>query len=226
MTPIWHQSVSSVAQSCPPLCDSMDCSMTGLSVHHQLELAQTHVHRVSDTIQPSHPLPSPSPAFNFPNTRVFSNESVLHIQWPKFWGFSLNISLSNECSGLISFRIDWFDPLQSRELSSLLQHHSSRASFLQRSAFMAQLSHLYMTTGKTIALTGWTFVGKVMSLLFNMLSRFFIAFLPSTRCLLISRLHSPSAVILEPKKIKYMLYVCTCVCVYVSRSVMSDSATP
>ena len=136
VTPIWHQSVSSVAQSCPPLCDSMDCSMTGLSVHHQLELAQTHVHRVSDTIQPSHPLPSPSPAFNFPNTRVFSNESVLHIQWPKFWGFSLNISLSNECSGLISFRIDSFDLLSVQgTLKSLLQHQfksisSSVLSFL------------------------------------------------------------------------------------------------
>ena len=144
----------------------------------------------------------------FPSIRVFSNESVLHIRWPKYWSFSFSISLSSEHSGLISFRINWFDLLAVQgTLKSLLQHHSSKASILPRSAFFTelhsvQLSHPYMTTGKTIALTRWTFVGKVMSLLFNMLSRLVIAFLPRSKCLLISQLWSPSAVILEPPKIK------------------------
>ena len=140
----------------------------------------------------------------FPSIRVFSNESVLHIRWPKFWSFSFNISPSNEYSGLISFRMDWLDLLAVQEtLKSLLQHHSSKASILQCSAFfIVQLSHPYMTTGETIALTRWTFVGKVMSLLFNMLSKFVVVFLPKSKCLLISWLQSPSAVILEPKKIK------------------------
>ena len=124
----------------------------------------------------------------FPSIRVFSNESVLHIRWPKYWSFSFNISLSSEYSGLIFFRIDWFDLLVVQgTLKSLLQHHRPKASILQCSAFfMVQLSHPYMTTGKTIALTMQTFVGKVMSLLFNMLSRLVIAFLPRSECFLIS----------------------------------------
>ena len=140
----------------------------------------------------------------FPSIRVFSHESVLCIRWPKDWSFSLSISPSNDYSGLISFRIDRLDLLAVQgTLKSLLQHHSSTASILRRSAFFTvQLSHLYMTTGKTIALTRQTFVGKVMSLLFNMLSRLVITFLPRSKCLLISWLQSPSAVILEPQKIK------------------------
>ena len=138
----------------------------------------------------------------FPSIRVFSNESVLHIRWPKCWSFS--ISPSNEHSGLITFRMDWLDLLAVQgTLKSLLQHHSSKASILQHSTFfMVQLSYQYMTTGKTIVLTRWTFVGKVMSLLFNMLSRFIIAFIPRSKYLLISWLQSPSAVILKPKEIK------------------------
>ena len=136
------------------------------------------------------------------STRVFSNESVLHIRWPKYWSFSLSISPSNEYSGLISFRMHWLDLLAVQgTLKSLLQHHSSKASILRHSAlFIVQLSHPHMTTGKTIALTRWTFVGKVMSLLFNMLSRLVIAFLSRNKRLLISWLQSLSAVILEPKK--------------------------
>ena len=140
----------------------------------------------------------------FPGVRVFSNESVLRIRWPKYWSFSFSISPSNDYSGLISFRMDWLDLLAVQgTLKSLLQHHSSKASILKCSAFlMVQLSYPYMTTGKTIALTRWNFVGKVMSLLFNMLSRLVIAFLPRSKHLLISRLQSPSSVIVEPKKIK------------------------
>ena len=160
----------------------MDCSTPGLAVYHQLlEFTQTHVHLVGDAIQPSHPLSSPSPpAFNL----------------------SQHQGLLNEYSGLISFRIDWFDLLAVQEtLKSLLQHHSSKASVLRCSAFfIVQLSQPYMTTGKTIALTRWIFVGKVMSLLFNMLSRLVITFLPRSKCLLISWLQSPSAVILSPPK--------------------------
>ena len=139
----------------------------------------------------------------FPSIRVFSSESALPIRWPKYWSFSLCISPSNEYSGLISFRSDWWDLLVvQRTLKSLLQHHSSKASVLWHSTFfIVQLSHLYMTTGKSIALPGWTFVGKVMSLLYNMLSRFVIAFLPKTNCLLISWLQPLSTVILEPKEI-------------------------
>ena len=139
----------------------------------------------------------------FPSIRVFSDKSALCIRWPKYWSFSFNISPSNEHSGLISSRVDWLDLLAvQRTLKSLLQHHSSKASILQHSAFFTvQLSHPYMTTGKTIALTRWTFVGKVISLLFNMLSRLVIAFLPRSKCLLISWLQSPSAVILESQKI-------------------------
>ena len=140
----------------------------------------------------------------FPSIRVFSNKSVLHIRWAKYWSFSFNISTSNEYSGLISFRMDWLDLLEVHgTLKGLLQHHSSKASVLQSSAFfIVQLSHSYMTTEKTIALTRWMFVGKVMSLLFNMLSRLVIAFLPRSKRLLISWLQSPSAVILEPPKNK------------------------
>ena len=137
---------------CPTPGNSMDCSMLGFPVHHQLlELVQTHVHRVGDAIQPSHPLLSPSPpAFNLPSIRVFSNESVLCIRWPKYWSFRFSISPSNEYSGLISFRLDWFDIALQQTLKSLLQHHSSKASILRHSAFsVVQFSHLYMTTGIT-----------------------------------------------------------------------------
>ena len=140
----------------------------------------------------------------FPSIRVFSNETVLCIRWPKYWSFSFSISPSNEYSELISFRMDWLDLLAVQgTLKSLLQHHSSKASILRCSAsFIVQRSHPYMTTGKTIALTRWTFVGKVMSLLFNMVSRLIITFLPRSNCLLISWLRSPFVVILEPQKIK------------------------
>ena len=140
----------------------------------------------------------------FPSIRVFSNESALRMKWPKYWSFSFNISPSNEHSGLISFRMDWLDLLAVQgTLKSLLQHHSSKTSILRHWAFfIVELSHPYMTTGKTIALTSRTFVCKVTSLLFTMLSRLVIAFLPKSKCLLISWLQSPSAVILEPKKIK------------------------
>ena len=184
----------------------MDCSMPGFPVHHQLQkLAQTHVHQVGDAIQPSHPRSSllllPS---IFPGIRVFSKKSVLCIRWPKHWSFSFSISLANEYSGLISFRMDWFDLLAVQgTLKSLPQYHSSKASIPRCSVFFTvQLSHPYMTTGKTMALTRWTFVGKVMSLLFNMLSRLVIAFLSRSKRLLISWLQSPSAVILGPRKIK------------------------
>ena len=140
----------------------------------------------------------------YDSIKVFSSESVLCIRWPNCWSFSFRISPSNEYAGLISFRMDWLDPLAVQgTLKSLLQHHSSKASILQVSAFfIVQLSHTYMTTGKTIALTRWTFVGKVMSLLFNMLSMLVITFFPRSKRLLISWLQLPSAVILEPKKIK------------------------
>ena len=159
----------------------MNSSTPSLLVHHQLlEFPQTHVHRVSDGIQPSHPLSSPSPpALNLSQHQVFSNESAVRIRWPKYWSFSFNISPSNEHPGLISFTMDWLDLLAVQgTLKSLLQHHSSKPSILWRSAFfIVQLSHPYMTTGKTIALTRWTFVDKVMSLLSNMLSRLVITFL-------------------------------------------------
>ena len=163
--------------------------MPGFPVHYQhLELAQTHVHRVSDVIQPFHPLSSllllPS---IFPNIRVFSIQSVLCIRWPKYWSFSFSIS-PNEYSGLIFFRVDSFDLLAVQGTpKSLLQHDSLKASIFWCSAFlMVQLSHPYLTTRKNIALTRWTFVGKVMSLLFNMLSRLAIGFLPRSKRLLIS----------------------------------------
>ena len=147
----------------------MNHSTPGLPVHHQLpEFTQTHVHRVSNAIQPSHPLSSPSPPAPNPSSiRVFSNESTLHMRWPKYWSFSFSIIPSKEIPGLISFRMDWLYVLAvEATLKSLLQHHSSKTSILRRSAFFTvQLSHPYVTTGKTIALTRWTFVGKVMSLL-------------------------------------------------------------
>jgi len=141
---------------------------------------------------------------NPPSIRVFSNESTLHMRWPKYWSFSFSIIPSKEHPGLISFRMDWLDLLAFQgTLKSLLQHHSSKASILRRSAFFTvQLSHPYITTGKTIGLTRRTFVGKVMSLVLNMLSRLVITFLPRSKRLLISRLQSPSVVILEPPKIK------------------------
>ena len=162
----------------------------------------------------------------FPSIRVFSNESVLYIRWPKYWSFSFSIRPSNEYLRLISFRIDWFDLAVQGTLKSLLQHHSSKASILQSSAFfIVQLSHPYMTTEKTIALARWTFVGKVMFLLFNMLSRFVIAFLPrsiSSKHLLISWLQSPSAVILEPWKMKSDTV--STVCPSISHEVMGPDA--
>ena len=182
----------------------MDCSVPGLPVHHQLlELTQTYVHWVGDAIQPYHPLSSPSPPdFNLSQHQGLF-QSIHHIRWPKYWSFSISISVFNEYSGLISFRIDSLDLLAVQgTLKSLLQH-SSKASILWCSAFfIVQLSHPYMTTGKTVALTEWTFVSKVKSLLFNMLFRLVIAFLPSSKRLLISWLQLPSAVILEPPKIK------------------------
>ena len=172
---------SSVAQSCLTCCDPVDWITPSLPIHHQLlELMQSYVHWVSDAIQPSHPLSSPSPpTFNLDQHQVFSNKPVLPIRWPKYWRFSFSISPSNEYSGLISFRMSWLDLLAVQgTLKSLLQRHSSKASILQRSAFFIVQQHPYMTTGKTIALTKWIFVGKVMSLLFNKLSRLILAFLP------------------------------------------------
>ena len=166
--------------------------------------SQSLLKLIDDAIQPSHPLSSPSPTFNISSIRVFSNESILHIRWPNYWSFSFSISLSSEHSGLNPFRIDWFDLLVVQgTLRNLCQHRCSKASIPQRSAFfIGQLSHPYMTIGKTIALTRLTFVSKVRSLLFNMLSRLVIAFHLRRRRLLILWLQSPSAVILEPKKIK------------------------
>ena len=172
---------SSVTQSCLTLCDPMNCSMPGLPVHHLPEFTQTHVHWVSDAIQPSHPQSSPSPPALIPlSIRVFSNESTLHMRWPKYWSFSFSISPSKEHPGLISFRMVWLDLLAVQgTLKSLLQHHRSKASILRCSAFFTdQLSHPYMTTGKTMALTRRIFVDKVMSLLFNVLFRLVITFLP------------------------------------------------
>ena len=203
---------SSVSQSCPILCGHMDCSTPGLPVHHQLsEPTQTHVHWVGDVIQTSHLcrilLLRPS---IFPRIRVFSIESALRIRWPKYWSFSFNISPSNEHPGMISFRMDWLDLLAVQgTLKSLLPHHSSKISVFQHSAFFrVQLSHPHVTNGKTIALTRQTFVGKVMSLLFNMLSRLVITFLPRSKRLLISWLQSPSAVTLESPKIKPVSCYC------------------
>ena len=201
---LFHHSVqfSSVAQSCPTLCDPMNCSTPGLLVHHHLpEFTQTHVHQVRDAIQPSHPLSSPSS----PAPNPTQHQSLF--QW---------VNSSHGVAKVLDFQLQYHclqrnpraDLLQNelvgslcspRTLKSLLQHHSSKAPILWHSAFLiVQLSHAYMTTGKTIALTRWTFVGKVTSLLFNMLSRLIITFLPRSKRLLISWLQSPSAMILEP----------------------------
>ena len=182
----------------------MNQGMPGLPVHHQLpEFTQTHVYWVGDAIQPSHPLSSPSPPAPSPSQHqgFFQWVNSSH-EVAKVLDFSFSISPSNEHPGLISFRMHWLDLLAVQgTLKSLLQHHSSEASIFWCSAFFTvQLSHPYMTTGKTIDLTRWTFVGKVMSLLFNMLSRLFITFLPRNKHLLISWLKSPSTVILEPPK--------------------------
>ena len=197
---------SSVAQSCPTLCNPMDCSMPGFPVHHQLpEIAKL---MCIESVRPSNHLILCHPLLLLPsmfsNIKVFSDESVLCIRWPKYWSFSFSISPSNEYSGLTFFRMEWLDLLAVQgTLKSLLQHHSSKASILQHSAFfIIQFSHPYTNTGKTIALTRRTFVGKVMSLIFNMLSGLLITFLPRNKRLLISWLQSPSVVILEPKKIK------------------------
>ena len=183
---------SSVAQSCLTLCDPMDCSTPDLPsiINSRSSLKLISI----ESVMPSNYLILCRPLLFlpsiFPSIRVFSNESVLHIRWPKYWNFSFSFSISpsNEYSGLISFRMDWLDLLAVQGTpKSLLQHHSSKASILWCSAFfIVQLSHPYMTTGKYINLTRWAFVGKVMSLLFNMLSRLVIAFLPRSKCLLIS----------------------------------------
>ena len=207
---------SPVTQSYLTLCDPMNHTTPGLPVHHQLlEFTQTHVHWVGGDIEPSHLchplilLPS-----IFLSNRVFSNESALCIKWPKYWSFSFNISPYNENSGLISFRMDLLDLLVVPGIhKSLLQHHSSKESVLQCSAFfIVQISHPYMTTGKTIALTRRTLVGKVMSLLLNILFRLVITFLPRSKRLLISWLQSPSAVILEPPKIVWHCFHCFPIC--------------
>ena len=190
----------------------MDSSSPGFPVHHQLPeptpLMSIMLVMSSNHLVLCHPLlllPSV-----FPSIRVFSNESVLHIRWPKYWSFRFSISLSNEYSGLISFRMDWLDLLAAQgTLKSLLQYHSSKASVLQHSAFfIVQPSHPYMTTGKIIALSKWIFVDKVMFLLHNMLSRLVTTFLPRSKCLLISWLQSPSTVILEPKNKKSDTFHC------------------
>ena len=180
----------------------MNCNTPGLTVHHQLPSSPKLM--CIKWVMPSSHLILCRPLLLLPpmppSIRVFSNESALHMRWPKYWSFSFSVSPSSEHPGLISFRMDWLDLLAVQgTLKSLLQHHSSKASTLQRSAFfIVQLSHPYMTTGKTIALTRRTLVGKVMSLLLNILSRLVITFLPRYKCLLISSLQSPSAVILEP----------------------------
>ena len=201
---------SSVQFSCSVVSDSLrphesqharpPCPSPTPGVH-----SDSHVHRVSNAIQPSHPLLSPSPpAPNTSQHHSLFQKPTLRMRWPKYWRFSFSIIPSKEIPGLISFRMDWLDLLAVQgTLKSLLQYHSSKASILQRSAFFTvQPSHPYITTVKTIALTRPTFVGKVMSLLLNMLSRLVVTFLPRSKRLLISWLQSPSAVILEPKKIK------------------------
>ena len=195
---------SVVSDSCNPL----EYSTLGFPVLHYLpQFSQIHVRQVSMMLSNHlilcHPLLLLSSIF--PSIKVFYHESTLHIRWPKCWSFSFSISPPSEYSGLISFRTGWIDPVVRGTLKSLLQHHSLKASILQHSAFfMVQLSHLYMTTGKSIALIAWNFVNKVTSLLFNVLSTFVIAFLPGSKHLLNSWLKSPSTVILEPTKIKYV----------------------
>ena len=189
----------------------MDCNMPGLPVHHQLlVLAQTHVYWDGDAIQPSHPLsPTSPPAFNLSQHQGLFQWSALPIRCSKYWSFSFSLSSPNEYSGLISFTIDWLDLLAVQgTLKNLLQHHSSKASILQCSAFfMVQLSHPYITTGETTALTTWTFVGKVTSLFSNMLSRLVTAFLPRSKQLLISWLQSSSAVIFGAQENKVSVFL-------------------
>ena len=204
----WVQ-FSSVTQSCPTLCNPMDCSTPGLPTTNSqslLRLKSIQLVMPSNHLILCHPLLLPPSIF--PSIRGFYNKSVHCIRWPKYWSFSFSISPSNEYSGLISFRMDWLDLFSVQgTLKSLLQYHSSKAPILGCSAFFTvQLSHPHMTTGKTITLTKWTRVGKVMSLLFNVLSRLVTAFLPRSKCLLISWLQSPSAVILGPPQNK----VCHC----------------
>ena len=217
---LWHQSTklndkktvqfSLVTQSCHTLCDPMDCNTPGLHIHNQLlESTQTHAHWVGDAIQLSHPLSPFSPlAFNLSQHQGLFQWVSFHIRLPKYWSFSFNISPSNEHPGLISLRMDLLDLLIVQgTLKSLLQHHSSKASVLWHLAFFTvQLSHPYMTTRKTITLTRWTFGGKVTYLLFNMLSRLAIAFLPRSKRLLILYLQSLCAVILEPRKMSLPLF--------------------
>ena len=200
--------ISSVQFSCSVVSDSAtpgtaarQASLSITNSRSLLKLMSIVLVMPSNHLILCHPL---LPPLIFPSIRVFSNESVLRIRWPKYYSFSFSISPSNEYTGLISFRMDWLDLLAvQRTLKNLPQYHSSKASILWRSAFcIVQLSHPYRTTGETIALTRRTFVGKVMFLLFNMLSRLVIAFLPRSKHLLISWLQSPSAVILEPRKIK------------------------
>ena len=206
---IWHYGsvqFSSITQSCPTLCNPMNRSTPGLPVHHQLPSSPKLM--CIESVMPSGHLILCCPLLLLPpippRIRLFSNESTLHMRWPNYWSFSLSISPSNEHPGLVSFRMDCLNLLAVQgTLKSLLQHHNSKASILQCSAFFTvQLSHPYMTTGKTIALTRKTFIDKVMSLLFNMLSMLVITFLPRSKHLLISWLQSPSAVNLEPPKIK------------------------
>ena len=197
---------NSVSQLCETLCNLMEAA-------HQASLSTTNSRSLLTLMTIKSVMPSNHlilcrsllllPSL-FPSIQVFSHESVLCIRWPKYWSYSFSISPSNEYSRLISLRMDWLDLLAvPGTLKSLIQHHSSKASILWCSAFfIVQLSHPYMTTGKTIALTRWTFVGKVMSLLFNMLSRLIITFLPRSKCLLISWPQPPSAVILEPPRNK------------------------
>ena len=210
--PLWYQSAKAsvrllscvwLFELCLTLCDSTDCSMPALPVHHQLwsllKLMSIESVMPSNHLILCHPLLL-LPLI-FPSIRVFSNESALLIRWPKYWSFSFSISPFKEYSGLISFWMDWLDLLAVQgTLKSLLEHHSSKASILQCLAFFTvQLSHPYTTTGKTIAFCRWTFVVKVMSLLLNMLSKLVITFFPRSKHLLISWLESPSAVILKPK---------------------------
>ena len=194
---------SSVTQPCPTLCNPMDCSTLSITNSRSPPKPMS----IKSVIPSNHLilcLPLLRLPSIFPSIRVFSNESALRIRWQKYWSFSFSIIPSKEIPGLISFRTGWVDFLVAQgTLKSLLQHHSSKKSILRCSAFfIAQLSHPNMTIGKTIALTRWIFFGKVMSLLFSKLSRFVIAFLPKSKCLLLSWLQSPSAVILEPPKIK------------------------
>ena len=195
---------SSVAQVCLTLCDPMNHSTPGLSITNFQSLPKL---MSMESVMPSSHIILFCPLLLLPpvppSIRDFSNESTLRMKWPNYWSFSFSLSPSNEHPGLVSFRMDWLDLLAvQRTLKSLLHHHSSKALILQCSAFFTvQLLHPYMTTGKTIDLTRGAFAGKVMSLLFNMLSRLVITFLPRSKSLLISWLQSPSAVILEPKKI-------------------------